>query len=773
MDALFSHKTQALITLFIAAFFSIVILVATVVPYVTQQFVCNLGGGCTLSISPKEIKLSPCNETFGIVLQASTRYPISILMKDRMIPLVTYPLVALDSMLTNVDINGKPVNLNMLAPSPSLYENSIKIDYYTGNNVKVVSIKAGGPNSVYLSISSRYPLLTLGLTFGGLISIYSWNATTLKVSFNNNLLNFVSSLTIRTTCPILNVKKVLPDTLAVYVDKARDCKLTLVRSDISFSYYLLKFEASRNSTSKPLVEPVLVKVRSKSFIGLMKLPSYMYFILPYSIYLIVLIVLTIYVTRRIMRAKPEEMTSRRIFYSYLFVIMLFGGLTMHWWDGIQTWIFAGQSPDAVQAYLYTYYQMKYIEAHSLPHVLNYAGYTYPLPWLVYLLYPLKFILGAFRVSDHSFLAFQSPQSFLHSYYDYIYLFPETILTCLSISIYYALCSVLGYEIINLSRNEKMLKAYTLFMYTPYALSIALVWKMFEALFMPLFILTLILLNSMVLMEKVSIKEITLLGFLISVVSTKAYPLVIILGLLLPFLYFKTKETVYVLSVSVLVSLAVLLPIIYSLGFEKYLYVTFMYQGTRQPSVINLFNSMLYPPIPYHVGLTLRKVDLAILGILLTLYILSLIIKYRKCNMEAFRRVAFTISMLSALGVFSIYLVFSPVVSPQNYFFFVFLIFYSAIMIGKKDHGLRRIAVIISLLLFIFILLVYPSFVYFGYPYGELIGMLPQMTYSAWMQFLILFIGKLVSAVVYPLIMVVLILLSYVTHSIVNEVCKRE
>ena len=772
LDRLLEPKVQALITLFIAISFSISVFIATVIPYIQQHVLCLLGGGCILSVSSHEIKLTSCFNQYGIYMKPSIRYPVSIFLKDNVIPFLTFSLTSIDSMLTSFNINGVITDLNILDPKPSLYSNFVRIDYLYQKNSKLVTIEVSIAKVPYISILSKSPILTVGLQFGGIISSYSWNKHTLNVTFVNTLLNFMASLVLRSSCSINNVEKNLPTTLVIETSGEKRCNITIAHVNVSFDYYVLKFNKQKNNTMYPTVEPILVEVKSKSFVTLMKISSYLYFIIPYSIYLVALIASIALVIKIVLKSKEDEVTQRRTFYSFIFVMALFGGLTSHWWDSIQTWIFSGQSPNAIQAYLYTYYQMKYIQLRQIPHILNYAGYTYPLPWLIYLLYPLKLILSAFHLLEHSFIAFQSPHSFFHLYYDYVYLYPETLLVSISSSMYWALFAILTYEMIALFKNEEMLKSYALFMYTPYAVAISFVWKMFETLFMPILIQILMLINNALLKRHTDTKTWIVLGFLISIFVTKAYPAIIILGLLLPYYRYVKREMLVTLISLVITSLIVILPIVTELGFKKYFLTTFLYQSTRVPSVINVFNSILYPTLPYRVGLMLRKIDLIILGAVLLWYIIVIYYSYknRKYNIKS-KDTVFTHAISSSVALFSIYLIFSPVVSPQNYFFLVFLGFY--LIEISNDLNVKRVVLALSIFLFIFVLFVYPGFTFFGYPLGELVGILPQTSYLLWFMFLISFVGRIISAVLYPLMLTMLIILSYASISLINKNCKND
>jgi len=773
LDKLFNPKVQAIITLTIAISFSIIVLITTVIPYATQPILCKLGGGCIVSLSSNNIKVSPCNDRIETEIYPSSRYPISFGLKDKIIPLLTYPLLALDSMGTTFSINNSTFSLNDLSPYATICNNCAKLIYkdfnYRQEEVKLKTLFKN-PNIV---IVSEVPISSVGLKFGGIIDYYSWNSTSLIVHFTNKLLNFQGSLMMVTTCPIESVEKIAPDKLVLGIPDKRKCDLILKHVNITFNYYVLSFH-KKDGILSPSLQPVLVKVHSKSLITLMKLPSYVYLILPYSIYLMVLIIVIIIVIRTVIKSKPEDLGTRRVFYSYLLAMTLFGSLVIHWWDGIQTWIFAGQSPDAAEAYLYTYYQLRYSEVHEIPHIPQYAGYTYPLPWLIYLLYPLRLVLSLIGVLDHSFLAFQSRNSFFHPYFDYVYLVPEMLLTTFAITLYYLLFAVLAYEEIRFLRDEELLRAYTMFMYTPYAVSIIFVWKMFEGILLPILVLFLATMKKMTTHRDMNtnIPMYVIMGLAISIVITKAYPIIIVLGMLLPFFYYRRKTTVSIAFLSTIFTLLVLFPIISTIGIKRYFYATFVYQSLRVPYVINVFNSILYPSLPYHEGLFLRKLDLVILGLILLLQAISLLLRFRKCH-RSHSTSLYEISILSSISLFSVYLVFSPVVSPQNYLFLVFLSIYITVLLADqhKSQSIKRLTILMNFFLFIFVLFIYPGFAYFGYPLGEIAGILPQTSYTYWIRFLISFIGRIISAFLYPLILTLLILLSYFSQILISKLCR--
>ena len=278
---------------------------------------------------------------------------------------------------------------------------------------------------------------------------------------------------------------------------------------------------------------------------------------------------------------------------------------------------------------------------------------------------------------------------------------------------------------------------------------------------------LLLINKKLLRESAGTKALVTLGFLMSVLTTKAYPIIIILGLLLPHYYYMKREIQAILVLFIIFSLISLLPVVATVGFEKYYFVTFVYQSSRVPNVINVFNSELYPSLPYQVGLTLRKIDLIILATVMLWYIVTIHRKYKFCVYKIRDKLPL-LGTSSSIVLFSTYLVFSPVVSPQNYFLLVFLCLYLA---ETKNQYIKRIALTISVILFIFMLFVYPSFTFFGYPLGEIVGIFPQISSLIQLILSLDFVGKIISAILYPTMLAILVLLSHSTNLIIDRTCK--
>ncbi len=730
-------KPEALakLSFWLAVSLTAVTSIVVLIVYWTNLFVPTLNGN--LLVSSKGITYTGLGVArFSIMYNSMhpSMHP-DIVLRDAFIPIVTYPTASFDDKNTFIDVNGKVSNL--VLPYNAMFNRygtppQVKVLYYL--NGKPILAKYVILNREYIDVflkalKSGVRIDTVGVKWPWVLRYALSTANqTVEVIAQDPLLGLTYTSRISfEECKPLSIVVIGHNTLRIYLNGTNRCHVIFHKPSF-FEFSLNTLDLRKLVYGK--IEPAVVKVNATSIFTYGKLVFI--YLLPYLIYILILPVVAVVVYRKYIVNNFRSMKSLILFHA---IFALLSSYSAQHWDAFQTVIFAFQVPNLASLYKFTAEVLRATESMMF-HIRNmYGGYTYPLPWIAFLVYPISFILKLIGIK---YMFISTPYHIVNLlFYPYpIMLFeiPETIIIYTTLSLYYLIFNIASMFIAyKLSEELNITKdiVYSIF-YSPIVLSISYYWKMFEILLLPFFLASLLFILKVMSVEhrkeklKLTLAIATLLGLTISVTLTKVYTLFLVM----PFLIFAfAKRDAYGLRVSIvlsiLITLAIITPVILSVGPEKYIYATFSYQAHRPPQVMNYYPTLLGKPV---LTTNLIKLSSIIMGTILLFLIIATFYREIEKIVSSLKSTPLFIWLLRWSLVFSsiYYLFLAQILSPQNLVPYVVL---WALTLGIPSsegvrESLKKWYAMFNIAFIIYLLFIFPTFIYFGFVLAEMIGSLP-------------------------------------------------
>jgi hypothetical protein len=728
-------EALARLSFWLAIFLTITAALTVLIVYWGNLVVPTLSGN--ILISSKGITYTGLGVSRLSIIYEPT-YPSahpSIVLRDAFIPIVTYLVASFSDKNTFINVNGKVSNL--VLPYNATFNRygappQVKVLYYLGGEpilAKYVILNRNCVDIFLRALRSEVKIDTVGVKWPWILRYaLSTDNRTLEVVAQDPLLGLTYTSRISfEECRPLSVVMISHNTLRIYLNMTNRCHIIFHKPSF-FEFSLNTLDLKKLVYGK--IEPSVVKVNTTSIFTYVRLTFVD--LLPYLTYILILPLIAIIVYKKYIVSNFRSIKSLILFH---IIFALLSSYSAQHWDALQTVIFAFQATNLASLYRFTAEVLKATEP-MLFHIRSmYAGYTYPLPWIAILVYPISVILQSIGIK---YLFISTPYHIINLlFYPYpvmLFEIPETIMIYTTLSLYYLIFNIASMLIAyKLSEELNITKdvVYSIF-YSPIVLAISYYWKMFEILLLPfflaslLFILKLISINHRKEKSKLMFAIAMLLSLTISITLTKVYTLFLIM----PFLIFAfIKRDAYGLRVSIafsiLVTLAIIMLTILSVGLEKYIYATFLYQAHRPPEVMNYYPALLSKPV-----LTTRYIKLlsTIVGTILLFLIITTFFRKTENVLSFKTTIPLFIWLLRWSLVFSsiYYLFLAQILSPQNFIPYVVLWALTLGIPSSKEMItlLKKWYAVFNIAFIIYLICVFPTFIYFGFILAEIIGSLP-------------------------------------------------
>ena len=662
-EVLTNPDNVAKLTFLLAVTFSLLVTLSIIVVDSVQEYTVYVSGDIARYVKVRGV-FSPPFSNNGLIF-FSVRDPTNrpgIYVVDPIYPLVRFDLV-------NVDDTGTVVNGMALASTNITVKskgNSIIVTYFQGNKVianKIITYE--GPNII---LHGRVQTIQLDTQLVKGVDILN-NGKKLLVEAYFPYLNFHYNLTLGFEgCKVRGYEFTANLKLLLHMNSSETCVLKLL--NVHECFVGTTEYGERGCYDSPFISRIL------SFI--------VYGGLNYLV--VILLPLTAFVLWKKVIAK--NLHNFKGFLLYNLLLAFLGSITALHWDAVMSYIFASKAFNPIDLYMWTRANQIAVKLKIPSHYPMFAGYTYITPWIAFLLSPLSLLTRIF-----------TPKGFLHvfSYDDFrlgIYLVwffrSDYIIYYLMLGLWYMMFNIITYVFASkLFDKDKVLT----FMYSPFLALISYYWKMFEPMLLALFVVMLYLLFD----KK---RCYVLSGGLAAVISTKVYTVFTII----PLLKTLSKREFLLGITGFMLFLVPAILTVTTMGLKRFLFVTLYYQSHREIAAINFFPVIFSEPL--NIIRSLGNVSF-ILETLLVGYLFFELLKYSEIRRLEQYLVWGAVLMIP-------YMIFNKLVSPQNY---LFLLFISYML------GLTYEASLLSLVLTLYVIFVFPSVFYFSLPLTPLMGKL--------------------------------------------------
>ncbi|ALU12465.1 hypothetical protein EYM_04100 [Ignicoccus islandicus DSM 13165] len=645
LSRLRAPEELAKLTITLAIVVSIIVALAIVYVNLTDIAIVMVNGDVIL-----KGKVSSNEVLYAYVIRESARPLISYI--DPSLPLIKYPLIALDDEATVIDA----IPLVTCETYTRLIKNEVIATYMCNGKsfMKVVSPQL----STISLIGGNVTSISLEFFPNHLLS-YDFDSTTLRMKALLPFLNMSYTLSLKLKgCSIMNVKATPWSKLIIYTQPtANSCKIELRNLSLCFEGITEYMEKSCQPS------PLFVRFLAYSMNGLM------------NVIAIIIMPLIAVITWRKIR---NELRTPRGFFVFVILMSFMGSITALHWDAIMSYYFAKYSFDPISLYKWTYSNQLMAKVKLPSHYPMFAGYTYITPWIAILLFPLSFIQSLFNPTG--FLYTLTPDALTLGMYSLWTFKLNHLIYYFTLGLWFGIFLYATYLIAKrIFEEEKVL----MFMYSPFTVLITFYWKMFE----PMLLLFLVLVIYMVSKSK---KHYLISGFFGGIVTTKVYGTIY----LLPFIKYISKRKLVLALLGILISYIPSLIIVKSLGLDKFIFITLYYQSHREIAAVNYFPLILGEPIKIITSFG----NLAmVIEIFLFVLVFALFLKYGRIR-------SIRDHLIWSIAMIVPYMIFNKIVSPQNYLFMLFSLYVL---------GLTELANLLSITLTLYVISVFPTVFYFA------------------------------------------------------------
>ncbi|UXD22068.1 hypothetical protein IPA_01310 [Ignicoccus pacificus DSM 13166] len=657
-ERLSDPKELAKLTYGMAVFFAVVVTIAIIAYNASHKMYIEVGGNVKTAFETVG-NVSPPLSTrlvFYYSIRDASAKPL-IASEDVSIPLVRYWLLGVN----DVDTVASNVSLTACNSTVALSGNTI-VDTYTYNG-KVILTKLVSPRDGSVIFHGDLRILSL-VTIYEITNVKILSPHRVKIGAHLPYISYYYNVTLDfEKCSVTHYKVPYPEEALLYIKSNRTCIMKVSKLEGKF------LATTEYGERGPYPSPFYVSILGWILNGILS-------------FLIIVLMPLIAIVMWYKVIKPN-LDNFKGFLAFSITLVLLGSVTALHWDAVMSYMFAMKAFNPVELYSWTRHMQIMVKLKIPSHYPLFPGYTYITPWIAILLSPLSLLPRS--SFPHGFLSVSSFDSFLLGSYDIWRFRVSYLLYYFVLGLWYMLFNIITYFVSSkVIGKERTL----LFLYSPFTALVSYYWKMFEPMLLALFTIILYI----VFKKKGNYLEYFLGGGLAAIVSTKVYPLFT----LLPLVKTVDKKKLLVAALGFAVFLTPAIVTILALGIKKFLFITLYYQSHREIAAANYF------PIVINEPLTMVKI-VGNIGTLLELagFLLVFILFLRKKERFDFKEyAAWSIAFLVP------YYFFNKIVSPQNYLFFIYLLY---------AMGFSFVASGLSLALTFYVMFVFPTLFYFALP----------------------------------------------------------